>query len=114
MTQTPASHASKATKSPIYLDDLSVGDQFQSGEHAMYEAQILIAEMTFVAPVHRKDRIHKDGHMHLDDFVERRERFKNDIVIACHFSTRYNGRQVRSLVEKAIPDMLDGRLHLWC
>ena len=79
----------------------------------MYEASVLIAEMTFVSPHHRKDKIHKHGHMHLDDFVERRERFRNKCVIAAHFSTRYHDRQVRSLVENALPDMLDGRLHLW-
>lgn len=79
----------------------------------MYQAKILIAEMTFIAPSHRKEKIHKHGHMHLDDFVERRERFKNERVIAAHFSTRYNGKQIRAIVEKAIPDMLDGRLYLW-
>ena len=40
---------------------------------AMYEAEVLIMEMTFVAPSHRKDKIHKFGHMHLDDLVERRD-----------------------------------------
>lgn len=79
----------------------------------MYEAKILIAEMTFVAPAHRKEKIHKHGHMHLDDFVERRERFKNERIIAAHFSTRYSNPQIRAIVEKAIPDMLDGRLYLW-
>ena len=49
----------------------------------MYQAQILIAEMTFVAPAHRKDKIHKNGHMHLDDFVDRADRFQNEVVIAC-------------------------------
>ena len=38
---------------------------------AMYEAKVLITEMSFVAPGHRKEKIHKHGHMHLDDFVER-------------------------------------------
>jgi len=80
---------------------------------AMFEAQVLIAEMTFVAPSHRKDKIHKFGHMHLDDFVKRRDRFQNELVIAAHFSTRYNDRQIRDHVQKQIPDMLDGRLHLW-
>jgi len=79
----------------------------------MYEAKILIAEMTFIAPAHRKEKIHKHGHMHLDDFVERRERFKNERIIAAHFSTRYSNPQIRAIVEKAIPDMLDGRLYLW-
>jgi ribonuclease Z len=80
---------------------------------AMYEAQILIMELTFVSPSHRKEKIHKFGHMHLDDLVERRERFRNELVIAAHFSTRYHPRQIRRLVGRALPDMLDGRLHLW-
>lgn len=79
----------------------------------MYEARVLIAEMTFVAPAHRKDKIHKHGHMHLDDFVERQERFQNERIVATHFSTRYSSSQIRSFVEKALPDMLGGRLHLW-
>jgi ribonuclease Z len=79
----------------------------------MYRAKVLIAEMTFVAPSHRKEKIHKHGHMHLDDFVERRERFQNERVIASHFSTRYHSKQIRTLVERALPDMLGGRLYLW-
>jgi ribonuclease Z len=80
---------------------------------AMYEAQVLITELTFVAPRHRKDKIHKFGHMHLDDLIERRTRFKNELIVAAHLSARYHARQVRQYVERALPDMLDGRLHLW-
>ncbi len=79
----------------------------------MYLAKILIAEMTFVAPDHRKELIHKHGHMHLDDYIARRDRFHNEIIIAAHFSTRYHDRQIRNFVEKAVPDMFEGRLHLW-
>jgi ribonuclease Z len=70
-------------------------------------------ELTFVAPRHRKDKIHKFGHMHLDDLLERREKFRNQLIIASHFSTRYHPNQVRQCVAAALPDMLDGRLHLW-
>jgi ribonuclease Z len=80
---------------------------------AMYEAKILITEMSFVAPSHRKEKIHKHGHMHLDDFVERQDRFRNELVIAGHFSTRYRDKQIVHYVKKALPDMLGGRLHLW-
>jgi len=79
----------------------------------MYRAEILIAELTFVAPGHRKEKIHKLGHIHLDDLIARRDRFQNELIIASHLSTRYHPRQARALVEKALPDMLDGRLHLW-
>jgi len=80
---------------------------------AMYEAKVLIAEMTFVSSDHRKEKIHKFGHMHLDDFVERRDRFKNELVIAAHLSTRYHVQTVERMVRRALPDMLDGRLMLW-
>ena len=80
---------------------------------AMYQAEVLILEMTFVSPRHRKERIHKFGHMHLDDIVERRDRFANEVVIASHFSSRYHTRQIENFVAKGLPDMLGGRLHLW-
>ncbi|NQT37123.1 MAG: metal-dependent hydrolase [Planctomycetes bacterium] len=80
---------------------------------AMYEARVLILEMTFVAPGHRKEKIHKFGHTHLDDILERRERFANEVVIASHFSTRYHSKQIQHHVRRRLPDMLDGRLHLW-
>lgn len=80
---------------------------------AMYEAQVLITELTFVAPSHKKDKIHKFGHMHLDDLLARRDRFKNELVIASHFSTRYHTKQIIDCIQRKTPDMLDGRLHLW-
>jgi len=80
---------------------------------AMYEAKVLIMELTFVAPRHRKERIHKFGHMHLDDVVERRDRFANERIIAAHFSTRYHAQQIEHYVQRALPDRLDGRLTLW-
>jgi ribonuclease Z len=80
---------------------------------AMFEAEVLITEMTFVAARHRKEKIHKYGHMHLDDIIERREKFHNELIIASHFSTRYNSKQVVEQVERKLPDMLGGRLHLW-
>ncbi len=79
----------------------------------MYRAKILITEMTFVSPEHRKDKIHKHGHTHLDDIVARRHQFQNELVICGHFSTRYNDQQIRRWVDKALPDRLDGRLKLW-
>ena len=39
---------------------------------AMFAAEVLIMELTFVSAGHRKDKTHKFGHMHLDDVIERR------------------------------------------
>jgi ribonuclease Z len=78
-----------------------------------YETKILITEMTFIAPEHRKHLIHKNGHMHLDDFAERQDKFKNELVIAGHFSTRYSRRQAEKVVRERLPDMLGDRLKVW-
>ncbi|MFZ5832546.1 MAG: MBL fold metallo-hydrolase [Planctomycetota bacterium] len=94
-----------------YLGDSSPGGL--DACPAMFEADVLIMELTFVAPSHRKDKIHKFGHMHLDDLLERQHSFKNGLIVASHFSTRYNTRQVQELVRRALPEMLDGRLQLW-
>ena len=79
----------------------------------MMRAQVLITEMTFVAPKHRKEKIHKHGHMHLDDWIARKDQFQNELIIAAHFSVRYTAAQVERVIRKKIPDMLDGRLKLW-
>ena len=80
---------------------------------AMYEAMILITEMTFVAKSHRRENIHKYGHMHLEDFLARRERFQNEVIIAAHYSTRYTDERIRKILSKRLPDLLDGRLQVW-
>ncbi len=94
-----------------YLGDSTPGGLDKNPE--MYKAEILITELTFVAPGHRKGKIHKLGHIHLDDLVARKDYFENQLVIASHFSTRYHDRQIEHFVKQALPDMLDGRLHLW-
>src|SRR5262249_47011633 len=49
-----------------------LGDTAPAGVDAfpdVYRAEILILEMTFVAPQERPEKIHKFGHMHLDDIL---------------------------------------------
>lgn len=78
-----------------------------------FKSRVLISELTFAAPEHRKEKIHKHGHMHVDDYRDRRDRFENELVIGGHVSTRYSDAQINRFVRKALPDMLDGRLRLW-
>ncbi|MCC6420474.1 MAG: metal-dependent hydrolase [Gemmataceae bacterium] len=80
---------------------------------AVYEAKVLIAEMSFIRPNHRREKIHKFGHMHLDDFLERADRFQNELVVCAHFSTRYHPNEVRRLLETKLPAKLRDRFKLW-
>jgi ribonuclease Z len=78
-----------------------------------YQAKILITEMSFIRPNHRREKIHKFGHMHLDDFIERADRFQNELLILSHFSTRYQPGEVRRYVEGKLPANLRERVKLW-
>ena len=92
------------------------GDTAPAGLDAcpdIYKAEILITEMTFVAPQERPERIHKYGHTHLDDIIARADRFENDYIIASHFSTRLHPDQIDRIVRKRLPESLRDRLKIW-
>jgi ribonuclease Z len=78
-----------------------------------FDAKILITEMSFIRANHRRDKIHKYGHMHLDDFIERADKFKNELIVCGHFSTRYHDSEVRRLVETKLPASLRDKVRLW-
>lgn len=89
--------------SPVGLDDCE----------ATFESRILITELTFFRPEHRREKIHKFGHMHLDDFVERAERFQNELIIVGHFSTRYHESQLQNALSRRMPKSLRDRILIW-
>jgi ribonuclease Z len=79
----------------------------------VYQAKVLITELSFIRPGHRREKIHKFGHMHLDDFLERADRFQNELIICAHFSTRYHPEEARRLVTARLPPILRDRVKLW-
>lgn len=79
----------------------------------LFDAKILITELTFFRPDHRKEKIYKFGHMHLDDLIERADKFHNELIIAMHFSTRYATNQIERAVMKRLPPKLKEKIKLW-
>jgi ribonuclease Z len=75
-----------------------------------FEAKILITELSFIRASHRRDKIHKFGHMHLDDFVERADRFLNEVIVVGHLSTRYHPNEVRLTLDKKLPGNLRSKI----
>lgn len=93
-----------------------VGDSAPAGLDGyppIYEAQVLITELTFFRPEHRKEKIHKFGHTHLDDIVDRAGKFKNELIIFAHFSTRYQDQHIRAAIEQKLPASMKDRVKLW-
>src|SRR5262245_1936217 len=92
------------------------GDTSPAGLDAFppaFQAKVLSTEMSFIRAKHRREKIHKFGHMHLDDFIERADRFENELIVCGHFSTRYHPDEVRRTVEARLPPRLRERFRLW-
>lgn len=92
------------------------GDTSPAGLDAfppVFEAKILITELSFIRAKHRREKIHKFGHMHLDDFIERADRFQNELIILGHLSTRYQEEEVQRTVMRKLPEALRERVKLW-
>lgn len=79
----------------------------------VYNAQVLITEMTFFRADHRREKIHKFGHMHLDDILARADRFQNELIILSHLSTRTHETEARRRLQKVLPESLRDRVLLW-
>ena len=79
----------------------------------VYEAKVLITELSFIRASHRREKIHKFGHMHLDDFLERADRFNNELIIAAHFSTRYHTEEILRTLGNKLPEKLLSKMRLW-
>ncbi|SMP53275.1 ribonuclease Z [Neorhodopirellula lusitana] len=98
---------------PIFAYTGDTAPQGLDNNPEFYDAKILISELTFAAPEHRREKIHKHGHMHVDDYRERQDRFNNELIIGSHASTRYTDPQIKRFVKQTLPTLLDNRLKLW-
>jgi ribonuclease Z len=80
---------------------------------AFFEAKVLIMELSFLRPAHSREKIHAFGHLHLDDLIERAERFRNEAIVVAHISSRYEADEALRLVEERLPERLRGRVMVW-
>ena len=80
---------------------------------AVYKAKILITELSFARPEQSRETIHRFGHLHLEDFVERADRFENEVIVAGHVTTRDSPEDVSKLANERMPPGLRARLKIW-
>ncbi len=103
----------RETRAPILAYTGDTSPEGLDNFPAVYEAKILITELSFVRAGHRREKIHKFGHIHIDDLIERADRFQNELIICSHFSTRYHPNEVIKTVEKKLPEKLKERVKIW-
>ncbi len=103
----------KEVRIPIvaYTGDTSPGGLDNNPD--FFEARLLITEMSFFRQNHKRSKVHRFGHMHLDDFIERSDRFHNNHILCGHASTRYTDEEITRIFNKKIPPVLKDRIQLW-
>lgn len=79
-------------------------------EPSLYESKVLVLECTFLDE--RKDKAHARArcHVHLDEILERAERFRNEHLVLMHFSQFYSPDEVRAILRARCPKELGERI----
>ncbi len=72
----------------------------------LYQARLLILEATFLDDRVSVASCRSKGHLHLDELLERAERFANQAILLTHFSARYAWREIRAILKRRLPPEL--------
>jgi ribonuclease Z len=79
-------------------------------EELVRKAKLLILEVTFLDDRVSVDSARRHGHIHLDEVIDRADRFENETILMTHFSTRYSRKQIASILSQRLPDSLRDRV----
>jgi ribonuclease Z len=72
------------------------------------KARVLLLECSFLLP-EDLPRAREYAHIHLEDILERADRFENEAIVLTHFSQRYRAEEIREALRR-IPEPLASRV----
>jgi ribonuclease Z len=83
------------------------------------KADLLIMECTFVDDRVSVESARTNGHIHLDEIVERADLFENKAILLTHLSARYRQEEALAALDTKLPQSLRDRVTLlprpgWC
>jgi len=79
----------------------------------LYRSRVLMMECTFLDEKKGLPAVHAGCHIHLDEIIERAERFENEHLILMHFSQLYAPREVHEIIERRVPPSLRERVRVF-
>jgi ribonuclease Z len=76
-------------------------------------------EVTFLDQRVPVDKARENGHIHLDEVIQRADLFENEAILFTHLSARYRYEEALEILAQRLPDGLKERVHLlerpaWC
>ena len=78
----------------------------------MYLARVLLMEVTFVDEKVPVEKCRRQGHIHLDEVIERADLFHNEAILFTHLSARYSGEMAQAILDARLPPRLAERVVL--
>ena len=77
----------------------------------LYDVSTLVLECSFLDERKSIDAARDGGHVHLDELLERADRFANDALVLMHFSQIYAPRDVVRVLDARCPPALRHIVH---
>jgi ribonuclease Z len=72
----------------------------------IFSARVLLIECSFLLP-EDVERARRYSHLHMQDFLERADLFRNEAIVLTHFSQRYLPHEIRRALEELPPHLAD-------
>lgn len=82
-------------------------------EPSVLESRVLILECTFIDPRRTAEDAQERFHIHLDEILERADRFRNEAVVLMHFSQAYSPEEVHATLQQRLPPGLRERVRVF-
>jgi ribonuclease Z len=81
-------------------------------DHApdLYNCRVLVVECTFLDERKSLAAAHAGCHIHLDELIERADRFANEHVVVMHVSQLYRPDEVAAILDARVPPALRARM----
>ena len=81
-------------------------------DHApdLLKARLLITECTFLDDKKTLEAARAGCHIHLDEIIERADRFQNDHIVMMHLSQLYRPDEVAGILDRRVPPALRSRI----
>ena len=76
------------------------------------QADILIMEVTFIDDRVSVESARKNGHIHLNEVIERADLFQNKAILFTHLSARYREHEAKQVLATRLPRGLKERVTL--
>lgn len=76
----------------------------------LYKARVLVMECTFLDERKSLDAARAGCHIHLDEVIERADRFENEHVVVMHLSQLYRPDEVAGILDARVPSGLRKRM----